>query len=221
MGSLLLSLEKIFPSFPFSPRNAWYSDYLLLHSHSLYRHATLLLSCGAFTWYKERLSSRLQSVTLNLGHIALVPAFCLPMLFWSRFSVDLSKFEANFEEREKEVKQSMSTLFLLLTQVLMSQVMGSCPGEGHWVMLALEMSLPIWQKVTLEVKKKSTLFECQCIQHESTNWDTQEPIKWWAPGTLYFYVSNWRRDGHFTWPSEPREGLACCSAKGVPSFLGE
>ena len=143
MGSLLLSLEEIFPSFPFSPRNAWYSDYLLLHSHSLYRHATLLLSCGAFTWYKERLSSRLQSVTLNLGHIALVPAFCLPMLFWNRFSVDLSKFEANFEEREKEVKHSMSTLFLLLTQVLMSQVMGSCPGEGHWVMLALEMSLPI------------------------------------------------------------------------------
>ena len=25
---------------------------------------------------------------------------------------------------------------------------------------------------------------------------------------------------HFTWSSEPREGLACCSAKGVPSFLG-
>ena len=35
-----------------------------------------------------------------------------------------------------------------------------------------------------------------------------------------FYVSNWRRDRHFTWSSEPREGLACCSAKGVPSFLG-
>ena len=35
-----------------------------------------------------------------------------------------------------------------------------------------------------------------------------------------FYVSNWRRDRHFTWSSETREGLACCSAKGVPSFLG-
>ena len=35
-----------------------------------------------------------------------------------------------------------------------------------------------------------------------------------------FYVSNWRRDRHFTWSSQPREGLACCSAKGVPSFLG-
>ena len=33
-------------------------------------------------------------------------------------------------------------------------------------------------------------------------------------------VSNWRPDRHFTWSSEPREGLACCSAKGVPSFLG-
>ena len=35
-----------------------------------------------------------------------------------------------------------------------------------------------------------------------------------------FYVSNWRRDRHFTWSSETREGLACCSAKEVPSFLG-
>ena len=35
-----------------------------------------------------------------------------------------------------------------------------------------------------------------------------------------FYVSNWTRDRHFTWSSEPREGLACCSAKGVPSFIG-
>ena len=39
-------------------------------------------------------------------------------------------------------------------------------------------------------------------------------------GDTIFYVSNWRRDRHFTWSSEQREGLACCSAKGVPSFLG-
>ena len=42
-------------------------------------------------------------------------------------------------------------------------------------------------------------------------------------GDTIFYVSNWRRERHFhhfTWSSEPREGLACCSAKGVPSFLG-
>ena len=38
-------------------------------------------------------------------------------------------------------------------------------------------------------------------------------------GDTIFYVSYWRRDRHFTWSSEPREGLACCSAKGVPSFL--
>ena len=31
----------------------------------------------------------------------------------------------------------------------------------------------------------------------------------------YFYVSYWRR----TWSSEPREDLAICSVKGVPSFL--
>ena len=38
-------------------------------------------------------------------------------------------------------------------------------------------------------------------------------------GTLFFYVSNWRWDHHFTWSSEPHEGLATCSAKGVPYFL--
>ena len=35
----------------------------------------------------------------------------------------------------------------------------------------------------------------------------------------YFYVSYSRRDRHFTWSSEPREGLAICRAKVVPSFL--
>ena len=39
-------------------------------------------------------------------------------------------------------------------------------------------------------------------------------------GDTIFYDSNWRRDLHFMWSSEPRKGLACCSAKGVTSFLG-
>ena len=38
-------------------------------------------------------------------------------------------------------------------------------------------------------------------------------------GTLFFYVAYWRRDRHFTWSSEPHEGLAAWSAEGVPSFL--
>ena len=38
-------------------------------------------------------------------------------------------------------------------------------------------------------------------------------------GDTIFYVSYWRRDHHFTWSSEPREGLAACSTKVVPSFL--
>ena len=38
-------------------------------------------------------------------------------------------------------------------------------------------------------------------------------------GDTIFYVSYWRRDRHFTWSSEPREGLAACSTKVVPSFL--
>ena len=59
------------------------------------------------------------------------------------------------------------------------------------------------------VKKKCTfLFECLYV------FSTKVLI-----GDTIFYVSNWRRDRHFTWSSEPREGLACCSAKGVPSFL--
>ena len=38
-------------------------------------------------------------------------------------------------------------------------------------------------------------------------------------GDTIFYVSYWRRDRHFTWSSEPREGPAACRAKEVPSFL--
>ena len=38
-------------------------------------------------------------------------------------------------------------------------------------------------------------------------------------GDTIFYVSYWRRDRHFTWSSEPREGLAAGKAKEVPSFL--
>ena len=38
-------------------------------------------------------------------------------------------------------------------------------------------------------------------------------------GETIFYVFNWRQDRHFTWSSEPREGLAACTAEAVPSFL--
>ena len=59
------------------------------------------------------------------------------------------------------------------------------------------------------VIKRTTLFECQCISHERSNW------------RLYcFYFSYWRRDRHFTKSSEPHVGLAVCKAKTVPSFLG-
>ena len=53
------------------------------------------------------------------------------------------------------------------------------------------------------LENKWTLFECQSIKHESTNWDTNLRS---------------RQDRHFTWSSEPREGLAAYSAKGVPPF---
>ena len=51
------------------------------------------------------------------------------------------------------------------------------------------------------------LFECQGILHKSTNW------------AHYFYISNCRWDHQFTWSSKPCEGLATCSAKGVPAIL--
>ena len=38
-------------------------------------------------------------------------------------------------------------------------------------------------------------------------------------GTLFFGLSYWRRDRHFTWSSEAREGLPVCRAKEVLSFL--
>ena len=61
-----------------------------------------------------------QSRTLKLGHTVL--SFSLPMLFSNCFSMELSKVEVNIErDGEKEVEHNMSTLFLQLTQVLMSR----------------------------------------------------------------------------------------------------
>ena len=58
------------------------------------------------------------------------------------------------------------------------------------------------------MKEKSALdLSVDVIKHDSTIWGH------------YFYVSSWRRDRLFTWSSEPREGLATCRTKTVPSFL--
>ena len=57
------------------------------------------------------------------------------MLFCNGFSVELSKFEHNIERRrEKDVEHSLSTLFLQLTQVLMSRIVGkllALPSFGN------------------------------------------------------------------------------------------
>ena len=69
-----------------------------------------------------------RSHTYNQGHstwvtLLLYLSFSLPMLFCNGFSVELSKFKANIErDRKKEVEHNMSTTFLQLTQVLMSQI---------------------------------------------------------------------------------------------------
>ena len=58
------------------------------------------------------------------------------------------------------------------------------------------------------MKKKSALdLSVDVIEHDSTIWGH------------HFYISSWRRDRHFTWSSEPRQGLAACRTKTVPSFL--
>ena len=63
-------------------------------------------------------------------------------------------------------------------------------------------SFPTWQK------KNNTLFECQCIQHESTN-----------SGHYINYVSYWSRERHFTLYPKLQESLAVYKAKPIFSFL--
>ena len=59
-----------------------------------------------------------------------------------------------------------------------------------------------------DLKKNALYLSINVFSTKVTNWGH------------YFYVSNWRRVRHFTWSSgEPREGLAICGAKEVPSFL--
>ena len=52
-----------------------------------------------------------------------------------------------------------------------------------------------------QLKKKHLIWLSMYLA-PSTNWGH------------YFYVSGWRRDRHFKWSFEPREGLAAYRAKG-------
>ena len=76
---------------------------------------------------------------------------------------------------------------------------------GHHILQAATRRIP--PAPPPQLKMNGSLFECQCIKLEGTNWGH------------YFYFSYWRRDRHFTWSSEQREGLAICRAKAVLSFL--
>ena len=65
----------------------------------------------------------LQSMTLNLGHIALIPVFGSSNVVLKWFFGGLVQVRGqHWEEKEKEVEHNMSTLFLQLTQVLMSWI---------------------------------------------------------------------------------------------------
>ena len=59
----------------------------------------------------------------------------------------------------------------------------------------------IKQKSKKKFKKTPFIWVSMYIQHESTNWGHN------------LNVSYWRRNRHFTWSSEPREGLAVYRAK--------
>ena len=65
----------------------------------------------------------LQSMTLNLGHIALIPVFISSNVVLKWFFGGLVQVRGqHWEEKEKEVEHNMSTLFLQLIQVLMSRI---------------------------------------------------------------------------------------------------
>ena len=77
-------------------------------------------------------------------------------------------------------------------------------GINLTVFLTLFFPLHIYTREILRIpppgNKKWTLFEC-------TNWEH------------YFYLSYWRCDLHFTWSSDPSDGLAFCRAKRLHQIV--
>ena len=64
-------------------------------------------------------STSIQSVTLNLGHTALIPVFLSSnVVLWWFFGGIVQVRGRQWGERKKEVAHNMSTLFLQLIQVL-------------------------------------------------------------------------------------------------------
>ena len=55
--------------------------------------------------------------------------------------------------------------------------------------------------------------------HDLSQDESQDSPWLFVTKSLYFNVSNWGRDRHFTWSFEPSDGLAVCKANAVPSFL--
>ena len=78
-----------------------------------------------------------------------------------------------------------------------------------------------WRKICPESGQKSWLVD-GVVPPRETSLAANSQEKRMLSQAMYlamYFFSYWRRDRHFTWSSEPREGLAACSAKGVPSFL--
>ena len=84
----------------------------------------------------------LQSLTLNLGHIALIPVFISSNVVLKWFFGGVVQVRGqHWEEKEKEVEHNMSTLFLQLTQVLMSRIVAQSISILSYDTCVFEFSL--------------------------------------------------------------------------------
>ena len=59
----------------------------------------------------------------------------------------------------------------------------------------------------------------QQVRHKKKNALNLNDNVFSTKGDTIFTSPSLRRDRHFTWSSDPREGLAACSVKVLPSFL--
>ena len=84
----------------------------------------------------------LQSMTLNLGHIALIPVVVSSNVVLKWFFGGLVQVRGqHWEEKEKEVEHNISTLFLQLIQVLMSRIVAQSISILSYDSCVFEFSL--------------------------------------------------------------------------------
>ena len=85
-------------------------------------------------------------------------------------------------------------------------------------LLRFRSVLPMWRTGHRRQDMQKTRFP-DCLEYKTLYLSVNVFSTKVLIGDTIFYFSYWRGDRHFTWSSEPREGLAACSTKVVPSFL--